>query len=290
MSYSIATVSISGLLANKLEAAKSAGFSAIEIFENDLLSAPQTPAEINAILDDLGLDCAMLQPFRDYEGMPTGMRDCALERFRRKFAVMDDLGTDLILLCSNCSPHSSGERQQQLDDLALLAETAKAYGKRVAYEALAWGRHVDDHRDAWGLVRDVDHPALGLCLDSFHSLARDIPVSSIGDIRADKLFIVQMADAPHIKADLLDCWIGSVTRAITAWKFSTTVSVLDRQTKSHAMAIARWLLCAIRPFLCQTLLQRSLCHPKAWSLLNSLPAILKRKSLVECFERSVSRQ
>jgi 4-hydroxyphenylpyruvate dioxygenase len=204
MSYSIATVSLSGLLANKLEAAKSAGFTAIEIFENDLLSAPQTPTEIKSILDDLGLDCAMLQPFRDYEGMPADMRDRALERFRRKFAVMDDLGTDLILLCSNCSPHSSGERQQQLDDLALLAETAKAHGKRVAYEALAWGRHVDDHRDAWALVRDVDHPALGLCLDSFHSLARDIPVSSIGDIRAEKLFIVQMADAPRIKADLLD--------------------------------------------------------------------------------------
>jgi 4-hydroxyphenylpyruvate dioxygenase len=204
MSYSIATVSISGLLANKLEAAKSAGFNAIEIFENDLLSAPQTPSEIKVILDDLGLDCAMLQPFRDYEGMPADMRDRALERFRRKFAVMDDLGTDLILLCSNCSPHSSGERQQQLDDLALLAETAKSYGKKVAYEALAWGRHIDDHRDAWALVRDVDHPALGLCLDSFHSLARDIPVSSIGDIRAEKLFIVQMADAPRIKADLLD--------------------------------------------------------------------------------------
>ncbi|MEY4268921.1 MAG: hypothetical protein RLZZ58_137 [Pseudomonadota bacterium] len=204
MTYSIATVSLSGLLADKLEAAHAAGFGAIEIFENDLLSAPQTPADIKALLGDLDLKCAMLQPFRDYEGMPTVERDRALERFRRKFHVMDELGTDLILLCSNCSPHASGERQRLLDDLSLLAETAAAHGKRIAYEALAWGRHVDDHREAWSLVRDVDHPALGLCLDSFHSLARDIPVSSIGDIKAEKLFIVQMADAPRIKADLLD--------------------------------------------------------------------------------------
>jgi 4-hydroxyphenylpyruvate dioxygenase len=194
LSYSIATVSLSGLLADKLRAANEAGFAAVEIFENDLLSAPQSPAEIRAMLGDLGLDCAMLQPFRDYEGMPADLRDRALERMRRKFKTMDDLGTDLILLCSNCSPQSSGERQQLIDDLGLLAETAAAHGKRIAYEALAWGSHINDHRDAWSLVRDVDHPALGLCLDAFHSLARDIPTASIGDIRGEKLFMPRQGD------------------------------------------------------------------------------------------------
>ena len=45
-------------------------------------------------------------------------------------------------------------------------------------------------------------PALGLVLDSFHSLARGIPSRSIGDIRAEKLFIVQVADAPLLDMDL----------------------------------------------------------------------------------------
>lgn len=204
MPYSIATVCLSGLLADKLRAASEAGFGAVEIFENDLLTAPQSPTEIRTMMQDLGLGCAMLQPFRDYEGMPTELRDRALDRMRRKFKTMDDLGTDLILLCSNCSPHATGDRQRLVDDLGLLAETAAAHGKRIAYEALAWGSHVSDHRDAWSLVRDVDHPALGLCLDSFHSLARDIPTASIGDIKGDKLFIIQLADAPRIKADMLN--------------------------------------------------------------------------------------
>ena len=134
---------------------------------------------------------------------PPNLRDRALERMRRKFEVMDDLGTDLILLCSNCSPDASGERQQLLDDLGMLGELAASHGKRVAYEALAWGRHVNDHREAWSLVRDLDHPAIGLTLDSFHSLARNIPVSSIGDIRPEKLFIVQLADAPRLEMDYL---------------------------------------------------------------------------------------
>jgi 4-hydroxyphenylpyruvate dioxygenase len=112
---------------------------------------------------DLGL-CTMFQPFRDLEGLPD-LRARAFDRMKRKFEVMDQLGTDLVLLCSNCNPAAMGDRAAMLDDLHELGEMAAAHGKRVGYEALAWGRHVADHRDAWALVRDVDHPAIGLVLD-----------------------------------------------------------------------------------------------------------------------------
>ncbi len=204
MKTSIATVSVSGTLAEKLASIAERGFGAAEIFENDLLSAPQSAAEIGNIMRDLGLACSIFQPFRDFEGLPRDLSDRALERMRRKFDVMEALGTDLILLCSNCSPQARGDRALLLDDLGRIAELAGSCGKRIAYEALAWGAHVNDHREAWGLVRDVDHPALGLALDSFHSLANNIPSSSIGDIRAEKLLIVQLADAPKLNMDALN--------------------------------------------------------------------------------------
>ncbi len=204
MKTSIATVSLSGTLAEKLDSIAERGFDAAEIFENDLLSAPESAAEIGQRMRALGLACSMFQPFRDYEGLPSALKQRALERMRRKFAVMDELGTDLILMCSNCSPEASGERSRLLDDLAEVAELAASHGKRIAYEALAWGLHVNDHREAWALVRDVDHAALGLCLDSFHSLARGIPSSSIGDVRPEKLFIIQLADAPALQMDALN--------------------------------------------------------------------------------------
>jgi 4-hydroxyphenylpyruvate dioxygenase len=109
----------------------------------------------------------------------------------------------LILLCSNCSPLASDDRAQIIDDLSELGERAAKRNIRVGYEGLAWGRHIWDHRDAWSLVRDVDHPNIGLVLDSFHSLSRKVPSASIGDIRADKLFIVQIADAPLLDMDYL---------------------------------------------------------------------------------------
>lgn len=203
MKSSIATVSISGTLEGKLRAVADAGFQGVEIFENDLLSFPGSPRDVGDLIRNLGLECTLFQPFRDFEGMPGEQRVRAFERMKRKFDVMAELQTDLVLVCSNCSPTSVGDRNVIVDDLAELGELASRHGMRIGYEALAWGRHVHDHRDAWSIVRDVDHPNIGLILDSFHSLSRNIPSSSIGDIRAEKLFLVQVADAPRLEMDYL---------------------------------------------------------------------------------------
>jgi len=203
MKTSIATVSISGSLDAKLRAIAAAGFAGAEIFENDLLSSHLSAREIGGLMRDLGLECTMFQPFRDLEGLPEPQRSRAFERLERKFEVMSDLGTDLVLVCSSCSPIADGDRDRIIEDLREAGDRAERSGMRLGYEALAWGRHVNDHRDAWSIVRDADHPAVGLILDSFHSLARTIPAASIGDIRADKLFIVQVADAPVIDMDYL---------------------------------------------------------------------------------------
>ena len=69
MKMSIATVSLSGDLAEKLDAIASAGFKGVEIFENDLLSFGGTPADVRKLVADLGLEIVAFQPFRDFEGM-----------------------------------------------------------------------------------------------------------------------------------------------------------------------------------------------------------------------------
>lgn len=203
MKTSIATVSISGALDAKLRVIAAAGFDGAEIFENDLLSSHLSAREIAQLMRDLGLACTMFQPFRDLEGLPDTHRARAFDRLERKFDVMAELGTDLLLVCSSCSPLADPDRERMVTDLHEAGERAGRRGLRIGYEALAWGRHVNDHRDAWALVRDTDHPALGLVLDSFHSLARRIPSSSIGDIKPEKLFIVQVADAPMLEMDHL---------------------------------------------------------------------------------------
>jgi 4-hydroxyphenylpyruvate dioxygenase len=203
MKLSIATVSLSGDLAEKLEAIAAAGFKGVEIFENDLLSFHGTPADVRKMVADLGLDIITFQPFRDFEGMPAESRERIFARAERKFDLMAELGCDLLLVCSNVSPASLGGIDRAAADLAALGERAARHGMRVGFEALAWGRHINDYRDAWEVVRRADHAAIGLVLDSFHIFARRTDLKPIGAIPRDRVFLVQLADAPVLDMDSL---------------------------------------------------------------------------------------
>ncbi|MBH3331796.1 bifunctional sugar phosphate isomerase/epimerase/4-hydroxyphenylpyruvate dioxygenase family protein [Pseudomonas sp. HR1] len=204
MQRSIATVSISGTLTEKLEAIAAAGFDGVEIFENDLLYSGASPREIRQRAQDLGLAITLFQPFRDFEGNRRERLQRNLDRAERKFDLMQELGTDLILVCSNTAADSLGDERLIADDLQLLAERAAPRGLRIGYEALAWGRHVNTWQQVWRLVKAVDHPNLGVLLDSFHTLSIGGDPAGIAQIPGDKIFFVQMADAPVLQMDVLE--------------------------------------------------------------------------------------
>lgn len=203
MKTSIATVSIAGSLPEKLEAIAKAGFDGIEIFEQDFIAHDGAPREVGAMIRDMGLEIMLFQPFRDFEGLPDPLRAKAFDRAERKFDLMKELGTDLVLVCSSVHPEALGGIDRAAEDFRELGDRAAARGLRVGYEALAWGRHVNDHRDAWEIVRRADHPNIGLIVDSFHTLARKLDPETIRRIPGDKIFFVQLADAPAIEMDLL---------------------------------------------------------------------------------------
>ena len=203
MQTAIATVCLAGTLNEKLEAMAAARFKGVEIFENDLLSFDGTPAQVGRRIKDLGLEAVTFQPFRDFEGMPEPQRAKAFSRAERKFDLMQELGCDLLMVCSNVSPDSLPGIERAAADFHELGERAAARGLRVAFEALAWGRHVNDYRDSWEVVRRADHPAVGLVLDSFHVLARGSDLAPLRGIPKDRIFLVQMADAPKLDMDYL---------------------------------------------------------------------------------------
>jgi len=202
MKTAIATLSLSGDLREKLEAAAAAGLTGIELCEPDVLGEAMAPREIGAMIRDLGLAVTAFQPFADVEGLPPELRRRMFDRAEAKFDLMADLGAATMLVPSSTHPEALGGVDRASADLAELAGRAAARGLRIGYEAQAWGRHVSDYRDAWEIVRRAGHPALGLVLDSFHVLARDISAESIRAIPGDRIFLVQMADAPRIAMDL----------------------------------------------------------------------------------------
>src|ERR1700755_2359347 len=128
---SIATVSISGALDEKLRAIAAAGFTAVEIFENDLISSGGGPREIRKLCTDLGLKICAYQPFRDFEGMPEPQRSRNFARAERKFDLMLELQTDLMLICSNISPASLGGIDRAAADFRELGDLAAKRGLGV---------------------------------------------------------------------------------------------------------------------------------------------------------------
>jgi 4-hydroxyphenylpyruvate dioxygenase len=199
----IATVSISGTLPEKLATIAEVGYDGVEIFESDLLTFGGSPAEVRRIAEGLGLTIFFYQPFRDFEAMPEPQRTRNMDRAERKFDVMQALGTDLVLVCSNVQAAAIDDDERAAADLAEMAERAARRGLRVGFEALAWGTHINRWGHAWKIVRQVDHPSLGLMVDSFHTLSLSDDYAGIAEVPGDKIFSVQLADGPKLAMDVL---------------------------------------------------------------------------------------
>jgi len=200
---SIATVSLSGTLEEKLAAAAAAGFDGIEIMDADVVTSTLTPAEIARMVASFGLRVEIFQPFRDFEGVEGALFNQNLRRAARKLDVAAELGAPLMLLCSNVLTAEIDDDQVVAEQLHRLGDLAEARGVRVAYEALAWGRYVATFEHAWRLASMADHPAIGTCLDSFHIFAVGSDLSGIARLPADRLFFCQVADARALTMDAL---------------------------------------------------------------------------------------
>lgn len=203
MRTGIATVCLSGTLKEKMQACAIAGFDGIEIFEQDLVTSPLTPGEVRQMAADLGLTLDLYQPFRDFDSVSADLLTANLRRAEAKFKLMARLGMDTILVCSNVATASIDSDDLRAEQLGRLAALAGDHGVKVAYEALAWGKYVSDYEHAHKLVEAVDHPNLGTCLDSFHILSRNWDTAPIEAFNPEKIFFVQVADAPKLSMDVL---------------------------------------------------------------------------------------
>lgn len=197
---SISSVCLSGTLEDKLRAAAAAGFSGMEMLEYDLVMSPWSPRRLADEAAGLGLSLEVYQPFH-VETVAPELFTATLRRAERKFELLSELGARVLVCCSSKTERGLDDDGLAVEQLLALADRAEQRGLRLAYEAVPWGR-VRTHQEAWRLVRQADHPALGLCLDSFHVLSAGIDPDSVSDVAAEKVFHVQLADAPRLNMDI----------------------------------------------------------------------------------------
>src|SRR6185312_1976402 len=122
MRKGIATVSVSGVLARKLEAIAAAGFDGVEVFDNDLVASPLAPREVAARCADLGLGVDLFQPVRDAAGVLPQAWPATQRRVEGKVHVAAELGATALLVCSHVG-------RDAVDDLDLVAEQLHRLGE-----------------------------------------------------------------------------------------------------------------------------------------------------------------
>ena len=173
MSVSIATVSLSGSLEQKLRAAARAGFDAVEIFEPDLVASP-----LSARRDPQPGRRA--RPGDSDVPAPEGLRGGRRRDARAQPApgAPQVRAHERARAPTRCSSAPTSRRTPSTIP-SWRPRSCTGWPRRPPSTASAsptrrsrWGAHVNDYRDAWRIVELADHPSLGTCIDSFHILSR----------------------------------------------------------------------------------------------------------------------
>jgi len=202
MKRGISSLSFSGPLHRKIEAAASAGYDGIEIFREDLVGCDGTPAEVGRFCTEAGLEVLSLQSLRDFEAGPERLREWNLKRAGRFLDLAAEIGAPLLIVCANTRRDTVDDPDRAAADLAALADLAAERGLRLGYEALATSAVVRSYVDAWRIVEKANRPNLGLVLGAVHSVAAGADFAALEAIDPARIFLVHLADAPSARMDV----------------------------------------------------------------------------------------
>jgi len=182
------TVLLGGTFTEKLEAIARAGFNGVEVWQQD---AEKAVAETRQQLDALSLARTDYQVLLDFDGAVGEKHQEKRQEALTMMTTARALGSPMILVAANtaaCDP------QKIVTDMKWLCHHAKAFGLRVAYEAMSWSTEIDQCDKAWQIIQQVDADNLGLVVDAFHIFALRRTLQDLINIPREKIFLVQLSD------------------------------------------------------------------------------------------------
>ena len=189
----------------RAEAVAAAGFTGIGLTIDDLSAAGPAYAlpDIRRICDDLGLVHLEVELLESW--WTTGACRAESDRTRRSLlraaevlgARQIKIAPDVTVVDGDGPPVDVAHWAAELHQLAAQADEV---GTRVALEPLPFS-NLDDFRTAAALVEAADHPAAGLALDIWHLERGPSTLADLGVIPRDKIFVVELNDAPAPQCD-----------------------------------------------------------------------------------------
>lgn len=186
--------SMVGSLPTKLQAARAAGFSQIQLCAADLVNHPEGADAAVATVLSSGLRITAFVALDDFEGLSGALHDFKTQMAQSMLTLCHAVGCHMLLVNASALPMASADPALLRHHLRQLAMLAIPKGIRVAYRAWSGAQVMQDFGQAWDLVCEADMPNLGLCLDAVEVMLSTSTDNDLEMLDAQKLFLVQLAD------------------------------------------------------------------------------------------------
>lgn len=190
------TILLGGTTEQKIEAAAAAGFSQIELWQQDVWQTEGDAFQVKQWLTKSQLALTDYQVLLDFDGASTTHRESQRQAALEILDTAVSVGAHTVLVPANTA--ADCQQNNIIADLRWLVEQAEQRGLRIAYEAMSWSTFINTTPQAWQIVREINSPALGLVIDAFHIFALNRTADDLKGITADKIFLVQLSDVSEI--------------------------------------------------------------------------------------------
>jgi sugar phosphate isomerase/epimerase len=190
-------------LPEQIAAAAQAGFSSLAINPatyHAAVSSGLSPRDILSIADHNGMRFSWVDAVSGWLPIRYPAESPELKSFldydlNLPFEIADTLGAEAILAIG-CFAEAALPLSQQIDCFGLLCREAEARNLRVGLEFIpTWG--IGDLESAWRIASAVDAQNGGYVVDTWHFFRSNSDPDLLQRMPSDKIFAVQIADAPR---------------------------------------------------------------------------------------------
>ncbi len=189
------TIRPAGLM-DKIRIAAETGYSAIELWNDDLTAHEEqggSLADVKKALDDHGLSVPTVIALHGWLNTAGTEHQEAIEEAKRRMAQAAAVGATYII---SSPPRDVADLQLGGKNYRELLELGREFGVKPAMEFLGFVDGVNQVKHAWEVMEVADHPDSTIVLDPFHIYRGGGEIEDMEGIPGEKIAVFHFNDAP----------------------------------------------------------------------------------------------
>ena len=189
------TIRPAGLM-DKIRIAAETGYSAIELWNDDLTAYEEqggSLTDVKKVLDDSGLFVPTVIALHGWLNTTGSELQEAIEEAKRRMAQAAAVGATYII---SSPPREVADLQLGGENYRELLELGREFGVKPAMEFLGFVEGVNQVKHALKVMEVADHPDSTIVLDPFHIYRGGGEITDMCGISGDKIAVFHFNDAP----------------------------------------------------------------------------------------------